>query len=84
MKVLYTEKYKIPMKESAESQINGKDIWLSQIGRLNIVKMPIPPKAIYRFNDIPFKFLMACFTELEQKNSKFIWNHKISQIAKMS
>ena len=73
MKVLYTEKYKTPMKEIEESQINGKDIWLSQTGRLNIVKMTIPPKTIYRFNDIPFKFLMACFTQLEQKNSKNLY-----------
>ena len=37
------------------------------IGRISIVKMSIPPIAIYRFNAILTKLLMAFFTELEQK-----------------
>ena len=54
---------------------------VSQIGRINIIKMSILLKAIYRFNTILIKIPMAYFTDLEQIFQIFIGNQERPQIA---
>ena len=66
MEYLYDKNFKSLKKEIEEDTRKWKDLPCSWVSRINVVKMAILPKAIYRLNTMPIKIPEKLFTDLKR------------------
>ena len=81
VKDLYSENCAALKKEIKENTNKWKHIPCSWLGKINVIKMSILPKIIYRFNAILIEMPMTYFTGAKQTSQNFIWNHKRPHVA---
>ena len=83
-KRLYNKNFKSLKKEIELDLRNWSDLPCSWIGRINIVKMAILPKAIYMFSAIPIKIPTQFFKKKKKAKPilNFLWKNKQHRIVK--